>query len=273
MFMRKTNRAMPKTGCFSLQKCIGLLLISISLLIGIPKLKDISTDKGNSASSFSDIGQKEPHYPTNTVSISGSNGHIIQVPYISQKDILPTGCEIVSALMVLQYYGYTITADEFIDMYLDKREFRQIGGQLFCAHPDQAFIGDPRSPTGYGCYAPVIVNALRRIVPTSTKVINETGRTLEYLLEQYIKEDSPVLVWASIEMRETSPGTTWIIEETGDTFTWIRQEHCMVLVGYDDTQYYFNDPYNGNGLIGYSKNLVEKRYNELGCQAIALCAA
>lgn len=268
--MQKKDSSIQKTGCFSLWNCIGLLLIVLALLIGIPQLKETSLPGLNHSSSFSEVNRTETRFPSTSVSVSGKQGHLIQVPYISQKDVLPTGCEIVSAMMLLQYYGYRITADEFIDQYLDRREFRKSAGQLFCAHPDQAFIGDPRSPNGYGCYAPVIVNALQRIVDTGTKVSNETGRTLEYLVEKYINEDIPVLVWASIEMRETSPGTTWIIEETGEPFTWIRQEHCLVMVGYDETQYYFNDPYNGNCLVRYPKSLVERRFQELGCQAVAL---
>ena len=33
----------------------------------------------------------------------------------------------------------------------------------------------------------------------------------------------------------------------------------MLLVGYDDEKYYFNDPHNGNGLTGYARDIVEKR--------------
>ena len=43
-----------------------------------------------------------------------------------------------------------------------------------------------------------------------------------------------------------------------------------MLVGYDDNLYYFNDPYDSNGIIGYDKELVEKRYRALGSQAVAV---
>ena len=35
----------------------------------------------------------------------------------------PTACEIVSAVMVLSYYGYNVSIDDFIDDYLPKRIF------------------------------------------------------------------------------------------------------------------------------------------------------
>ncbi len=39
---------------------------------------------------------------------------------------------------------------------------------------------------------------------------------------------------------------------------------------YDDDNYYFNDPYENHGLIGYEKSLVEKRFEELGKQALII---
>lgn len=96
---------------------------------------------------------------------ASDDAFILDVPYISQKGLLPTGCEIVSALMVLRHYEYDITADAFIDQYLDKGEFyTDDEGRLYGVHPARAFAGDPRSENGYGCYAPVIVNLLNRIL-------------------------------------------------------------------------------------------------------------
>ena len=44
----------------------------------------------------------------------------------------------------------------------------------------------------------------------------------------------------------------------------------MLLVGYDEDSYYFNDPYNSNGTVKYHKNLVTKRWEELGKQSVVL---
>ena len=43
---------------------------------------------------------------------------IIEAPYIDQSVSYPTGCESVSATMLLQYLGYEITVDEFIRNYV-----------------------------------------------------------------------------------------------------------------------------------------------------------
>ena len=43
----------------------------------------------------------------------------------------------------------------------------------------------------------------------------------------------------------------------------------MVLTGYDATYYYLNDPMTGQ-LEKYPKALVQRRYEELGCQAVVI---
>ena len=40
---------------------------------------------------------------------------IISVPYIDQTEKYPTGCESISAVMMLQYLGYDINPEQFID--------------------------------------------------------------------------------------------------------------------------------------------------------------
>ena len=195
---------------------------------------------------------------------------LISVPYISQDEKYPTGCEVVSASMLLQYYKYDISVDEFIDNYLESSFLEEIDGKLYGPNPNKAFVGDPRSIYSYGCYAPVIVNSLNKILSTDHLVKNTTGRELNELIENYIDKEIPLLLWTSIELRPTDLGTQWYIRESGEEFQWISNEHCMVLVGYDEYKYYFNDPYEDNGVVGYDKELVEKRFKELGQQSVVI---
>ena len=39
---------------------------------------------------------------------------LIKVPYIDQTKEWPTGCECVSAVMLLQYLGFDVTVEEFV---------------------------------------------------------------------------------------------------------------------------------------------------------------
>ena len=49
--------------------------------------------------------------------------NVIDVPYLDQSVRYPTGCESVSAVMLLRYLGYEMSVDEFIEQYLDRQEF------------------------------------------------------------------------------------------------------------------------------------------------------
>ena len=44
----------------------------------------------------------------------------------------------------------------------------------------------------------------------------------------------------------------------------------MLLVGYDEEGYYFNDPYDNNGLICYPKETVEERHRAQHMQAVGV---
>ena len=45
---------------------------------------------------------------------------------------------------------------------------------------------------------------------------------------------------------------------------------CLILVGYDDQYYYFNDPYQSGGLKAYARSVVEARYAAMGSQAVVI---
>ena len=224
----------------------------------------------------------------------GRTGRVlINVPYIDQSGTYPTGCESVSAVMLLRFLGVDITVDEFIENYLEQKEFEQRDGELYGPDPRKYFCGSPYDEGSFGCYAPVIARALGRALDEWTAsgsdgvqrlgqkdtfneadkryiVVDETGTPTAELLHRYIEKGMPVIYWACINMREPVAGPEWKLFDTGETFIWISNEHCMLLVGYDKEGYYFNDPYGGNGVIRYPKEVVEKRHGAQHMQAVAV---
>ena len=199
-----------------------------------------------------------------------SNTKIIQVPYIDQSIKYPTGCESVSAVMLLKYLGYEMSVDEFIADYLEMKDFEEKEGQLYGADPNLYFCGSPYDKDSFGCYAPVICKALEKVLGQDYGVINETNTSMEDLIEKYIDRGMPVVFWACINMREPIVGPQWRLFDSGDTFTWISNEHCMLLVGYDEEGYYFNDPHENRGLIRYDKELVEDRHKAQYSMAVGV---
>ncbi|SHJ81057.1 C39 family peptidase [Hespellia stercorisuis] len=229
--------------------------------------------------------------------------HLIDVPYINQSEKWPTGCESVTAVMLLHFLQFDIDVDTFIEQCLEKRAFEERAGELYGPDPAMYFAGSPYEEDSMGCYAPVIVRALEKAMQrcgqedkkkdkntgnriphrphgdgqeepgeesSRYEIIDETGKDISDLIDTYIDHGMPVPLWAAINMRDPIVGPKWRLFDSGEEFTWISNEHCMLLVGYDAEKYYFNDPYENNGVIGYEKKVVEDRYRWQHMQAVGV---
>lgn len=207
-------------------------------------------------------------HATVPVKLSGQK-MLADVPIIAQYPDFPTGCESVSAVIALQYAGVDISVADFVDRYLDKSShFYNENGKRYGPDPHKVFVGDPRSTASFGCMAPVIENAVKKIVGSSMTVENRTGYTLPMLCKSYIDKGIPCVVWVSIGMLETYRSASWTLED-GSTYYFPANEHCMVLIGYSDTHYYFSDPYRGEQ-VKYACALAEQRFEEMGRQALVV---
>ena len=195
---------------------------------------------------------------------------LINVPYLDQTCEAPTGCESVTAVMLLRYLGRQISIQEFVDEYLEKEDFKEIDGEVWGPDPYEKFAGNPYDSDSMGCYAPVICKALEKIIGDEYRVVDETGSSIEKLMETYINHDMPVIFWATINLRDMITGPDWRLFGSGKKFTWRSNEHCMLLVGYDEEHYIFNDPWENNGVIRYPKELVKDRYENQYSQAVGL---
>lgn len=203
----------------------------------------------------------------------GNPGSVeLNVAPISQKPEFPTGCESVSAVMLLNFYGCRISVNDFINDYLIKKAISE--------NPDpfSAFVGDPRG-NGYGCFAPVIAKAMNKVLSGKVAEVVK-GKTLFQLAETYVRNGNPILIWATIGMKKSYPGDSWIVnyvdenasKERGERYTWPKNEHCLVLIGFNDNDFFVNDPYQNSGNVAgaYGKNLLQQRFSEMGSQAVVV---
>lgn len=198
----------------------------------------------------------------------------LKIPYISQEGILPTGCELISAMMLLSHYGADVTVEEVVNNTFCAYPVTE-GDRTHGYSPYRAFIGSPYDASSFGCYPPVIVDMMNALLPEGKQAVDITGMALPEIAETYLLQGEPVLVWATINMMETELRVGWYLldeegNKTDEWYNWKANEHCLVLVGYDEECYYFNDPYEGNGLVGYSRELAETRYAEIGMCAVAV---
>ncbi len=201
----------------------------------------------------------------------------LEVPYISQ-DGAPAGCELVCASMLLGYYDFHITADElisegYIDVArVDTYEDDERGKVMFSGDPNKEFIGDPHTSYGYGCFSGAIRSCLRRYLDREMfDAVDISGISLKDLCMEYIDWGEPVIVWASVDMEPlvASEANIWEIEDTDETVEWKSNEHCYLLVGYDEEHYCFHDPQRGAYTL-YPRDVAEARYREMGSQAVTI---
>ena len=205
------------------------------------------------------------------------------VPYIYQGEKYPSGCESVSTVMLLQYMGFKITVEDFIDHYLPQGKFTfNKEGELCATDPYTAFLGNPYDEGALGCYPNVIKKAVDKYFQEKKKtenyrVVDLTGVSLRHLTQNYIVNNQPVVIWATMFMASPVVTEQWTVKgadkdspyKDGDIFEWKANEHCMLLTGYDEDYYYLHDPLSDKE-TAYDKITFEDRFMQMGRFALVI---
>lgn len=203
-----------------------------------------------------------------------TEGCLISMNGLSQ-DGIPTGCEAVSTVSALRYFGINVSPEEFIRSYLQCGNFWKENGVVYGPDPHECFAGDPFEAGSLGCFPEVIVNALWSMKNSQYQGMAEmeikdvSGTSLSTLAETYVADNIPVIVWVTIDMMPSYEGMEYYLTD-GSRYVWHAREHCMVLCGFDQKQYYLMDPLSDGNIVTYDIKNVEERYEEMGCQAVVV---
>ena len=240
---------------------------------------DSAQQKASAASTQATTEQRHPqeaiHIEPTTIM---ENSHIIGVDVMLQ-DELESGCEIYSAVTLLNYYEFSVDEFDFVEKYLNIEPVTtdddgvSYGPDMNCAFAGQVELG-------YGAYAPAMQKAIDLYLTqqnSSRKAEIEKNATLKELCEKYIDNDDPVMVWVTTDMELPEEYVEWIVDYTdenasfkeGETFRWPTNEHCMLLIGYDDVNYYFADSLDAT-VVGYDRENCEQTFKAMGSQAVYL---
>lgn len=187
---------------------------------------------------------------------------VLAVPNIMQNPELPTGCESVALTMLLRYWGYdTLEKCEIADNYLtyDSTNFVT------------SFVGDPHTENGAGIFAPGLTAAANRFLKDhgDSRIARDlTGTSFEGLLA-YVSQGDPVVVWNTVDMQEPGDVNAHYYYQ-GKTYNFYKEEHCMVLCGYDLTQgtVLVSDPQAG--LVWRDLDEFSSIYKKMGSNAMAI---
>lgn len=196
--------------------------------------------------------------------------HISGVPYLNQFSLgLPTGCEAVSATMVLKYHGYNVGVNTVVNATPSGPKKEKIGDKWYGANPFEYFVGHPsknKKQGSYGCFAKPIATAMQTVA--GSRVKNISGCSSDKLFE-YVKNGHPVVVWCIKNAADVKDGVRWYYPDGSGYFDELYGEHCAVLIGYDSQYVYLNDPSAGKNVIQPKKKFISN-WKKLYSQAIVV---
>jgi uncharacterized protein YvpB len=244
----------------------------------LPDDIDISAEKESENTIYEDIPVQE-HLSVVKVTEKTDvrNSLLINAPFISQWPELPTGCEVTSAAMLLNYYGFKADKYALSWDYLpiaDPVFYFDDDGNYYGPDPYKYFIGDPEMFEGFGCYAPVIEGMLNKYLQDNSskyRALDISGCNFDYLIK-CLNEEKPVMVWANGNQMPLFESSNWITP-SGISVNWLGNEHCMLLIGYDQNGLWFNDPLMEDaayGIVVYDRDEFEYYWIMLGKQAVIL---
>ena len=179
----------------------------------------------------------------------------LNVDEILQYPELPTGCEVTSLTMALNYHGYLIDKEELFNNYLlYSSEDYPVGFNGSCMWP------------------PAIVDMVNNFMMDNEDErigIDKTGTDLLELLK-YIDKGIPIIVWVNDTYSS-------LIEYDGNEFYYEDKfyksywgEHCIILKGYDldNGVVIVNDPLSGE--LEIDIELFDSVYNACGKYAVII---
>lgn len=157
-----------------------------------------------------------------------------KVPYISQVKPLyaPVGCEGVALLMGLKGKGYAknTTTKQFLDNM-----------PKHASNPRKGYVGSPYRPTE-SLRTTINPSPLAQYGAKYGNVANMEGKSMDDIIME-LDNGNPVVVYVTLYW-EKAYYKNYSIE--GNTESWLRNNHAVLLTGYNKNtkEFYVSDPYN-----------------------------
>lgn len=159
---------------------------------------------------------------------------LLDVPALAQRPLLPTGCELVSATMLLQYLNVPVTMEEVAQNI------------PYAGTPEEGYVGDPYGTGGYTIWPEPLASALSAYYPG---LVGRSGDNLESL-RQSLAEGMPVVVWVS------------------DLHGFYL--HSVLVTGYGPGVIYINDPWTGEKDVPLEEGYFLEIWGELENRSLRL---
>ncbi|NHN28502.1 hypothetical protein G9U52_01495 [Paenibacillus sp. S3N08] len=192
---------------------------------------------------------------------------MINAPAIRQYPELPSGCEITSLTMMFQYYGIDKGKMELLpELKRDRTPLKwNVDGSIaYWGNPNTGFVGEiTGSAKGFGIFHGALFELQKKYIPTAVDLTNQPFEKLE----QQLREGIPSVVWTTINYQVPDKWVVWDtpIGPLKTTF----MEHAVLLVGFDESNVYVNDPVSGKSNVRIDKARFLDTWNVMGKQALS----
>lgn len=195
------------------------------------------------------------------------------VEVLLQNPELPSGCETTAATMLLKAYGYPISMVG-LAAAIPKTALEYYNGRQYALHPSEAFLGDMDTENGYGIFPGGLKDTLQSCIdeadgPHTVRVFEGAS---ESEILAVVDSGHPLCVWSTMWLEEIVPLPGWYIKRDGvytdEYFSWPGNEHCMVLLSYDESTVTVCDPLRGK--VSYNRARFFRLFRELGGYALSL---
>lgn len=155
---------------------------------------------------------------------------LLDVPLIAQCPELPTGCEITSVTMMLQYKGCEVNK---IDLANEMPK---------SSDPNKGYSGNPFQTSGWTIYPPALIELITKYAGDA----NDLTGSID-MVYAALNINKPVVAW--VKMHGFSV-------------------HAITLTGYDSDYFYYNDPWTAEEDVQISKPDFLKLWNTQAQRAI-----
>ncbi|WP_462409094.1 C39 family peptidase [Neobacillus sp. Marseille-QA0830] len=204
---------------------------------------------------------------TQSVLSPAKESAMLDVVLIKQNPELRYGCEVTSLAMMLRYAGVNTNKMELYRMIKKDPDplVRSNGDIIRWGNPQDGFVGDMTGKTaGYAAFDAPMINLINQKLPG--RAVNLTNQPFDQLL-QHVSNGYPVVVWTTGDYRLPDRWEEWY---HGNEYIKTPLDlHVVVLVGYDASHVYLNDPLSGRKQARVNKNQFIASWKAMQSRAVS----
>lgn len=199
-------------------------------------------------------------YKTNFYS---SKKEILDIKGIYKNDLVNYS-EALTSTMLLNYYGINITFEQFISKFLTQNRIVPKDSKRYSVNPEKNCL--KISDDYYSnCFAPSLKDILQEAIEKKQVIRTYEGMNLNYMIPNF-----PTIVWVGKDYQEAKDVTTWKSESEQETYTYPKDSTAILMVGYDQQNFYIIDPIKSDEIIKIDREKLSKSYDSYGRQGLGV---